>query len=73
MLIKPAREENLEAVLHVERLAFGREGEAELVRELLADPTAHPLISLLASEDHNPIGHILVTSAARNTGGSSPH
>lgn len=64
MLIRPASKEDLEAVLHVERQAFGREGEAELVRELLADPTAHPLISLLALEDETPIGHILMTSAA---------
>jgi predicted N-acetyltransferase YhbS len=64
VLIRPAGEEDIQAVLHVERQAFGREGEAQVVRELLADSTARPLISLLAFEDEKPVGHILLTSAA---------
>lgn len=64
MRIRPATQKDIESVLYVEGQAFGSEKEAELVRELLADPTARPLISLLAFEDENPVGHILMTAAA---------
>lgn len=46
----------------VERTAFAQESEAELVRNLLADPTARPLLSLLAEEEATPVGHILFTA-----------
>ncbi|MBW2257765.1 MAG: N-acetyltransferase [Deltaproteobacteria bacterium] len=61
--IRQAREADLDAVLAVERAAFGTDEEAELVRELLGDPTAHPLISLLAFEGAGAVGHILLTRA----------
>lgn len=64
MLVRLATTDDLEAVLAVERAAFATAGESELVRELLADPTAGPLINLLAFEDERPVGHILVTRAA---------
>ncbi len=49
-------------MLFVERAAFGYDKEAELVREMLADPTAKPLVSLLSSEDGGVVGHILFTT-----------
>jgi putative acetyltransferase len=63
VLIEMASDSDLEAVLSVERQAFGSDEEAELVCELLADPSAQPLLSLLASEDDRPVGHVLFTAA----------
>ncbi len=61
--IRPAQEPDTEALLQVERAAFGTEEEADLVRNLLADPTAQPLLSLLAVESDRAVGHILFTAA----------
>jgi putative acetyltransferase len=49
--------------LLVERMAFGRDDEADLVSRLLDDASAHPLLSLLARDDERPVGHILFTAA----------
>jgi putative acetyltransferase len=59
--IKEADKSDLKAVLYVEKVAFGYEKEAELVNDLLGDPTAKPIISLLAFDDDEPVGHILLT------------
>ncbi|MGZ4520637.1 MAG: GNAT family N-acetyltransferase [Mycobacteriaceae bacterium] len=50
-------------VLLVERAAFGRDEEAELVHALLSDRTAQPCLSLLAREGDRPVGHALFTAA----------
>ena len=50
-------------VLFVESEAFGRDEEARLVKELLADPSAEPVLSLLAFKDNRAVGHILFTRA----------
>ena len=63
MQIREAVETDLNDVLSIERLAFGYEKEAELVRELLHDPSAKPLLSLLAFKKGRAVGHILFTSA----------
>ncbi len=63
MLIREATSKELDSVLTVEREAFGEEDEAELVKNLLNDPSAKPLLSLLAFEGDEPIGHILFTTA----------
>jgi len=60
-IIRPATPDDLEAALAVERAAFGQDEEAELVRMLLADPTAAPTLSLLAWIDDAPVGHVLFT------------
>lgn len=60
--IVEATESDRADVLAVERLAFGQDDEAELVRELLADPSASPLLSLLAREDGEAVGHLLFTA-----------
>jgi len=54
----------LESVLRVEREAFGAPDVAELVADLLVDPTARPLLSLLAWEGEEPVGHVLFTAAS---------
>jgi putative acetyltransferase len=62
--IREARSEDLNDVLEVERLAFGQDEEAELVSELLIDPTAQPIVSLLAFDGKRAVGHILFTSVS---------
>jgi putative acetyltransferase len=54
---------DLEDVLFVERAAFGADDVAELVRELLDDPSARPLLSLLARDAERAVGHIMFTAA----------
>ena len=63
MIIRTALDSELDAVLSVERAAFGSDIEANLVKELLADASAKPLMSLLAFENDQAVGHILFTKA----------
>ncbi|MDJ0647319.1 MAG: N-acetyltransferase [Xenococcaceae cyanobacterium MO_188.B19] len=63
MYIREAKDSKLNQVLYVERLAFGQDEEAELVRELLIDPSAKPILSLLAFKEDVAVGHILFTTA----------
>lgn len=64
----PAAE--MDAMVLVNRLAFDNDEEVvQLVRDLFVDPTALPLLSLLAEDDGRPVGHILF-SAARVVGAS---
>ncbi len=62
MHIREALDSDLNDVLTVERTAFGYDKEAELVREMLEDPSAEPLVSLLAFEDDRAVGHVLFTT-----------
>lgn len=53
-------------MLHVEKQAFGNDKGSEivdLVNGLLNDPSAMPLLSLIAVNDDQAIGHILFTKA----------
>lgn len=61
MHIREASASDLNDVLFIEREAFGHGKEAGLVKELLNDPTAKPVLSLLAFENDRPVGHILFT------------
>ena len=63
LVIRPATKEDCAAVAAVETAAFPTPAEAELVAALLEDPSAQPVVSLLAEADGKPIGHILFTSA----------
>ena len=63
MFIREASDSDLKDVLRVERLAFGHDDEAELVRALLSDPSAKPILSLLAFKGDVAVGHILFTTA----------
>lgn len=64
MHIEEAADSDLQDVLLVERMAFGHDQDvAELVSALLSDPSARPLLSLLAREDGCPVGHVLFTAA----------
>jgi putative acetyltransferase len=63
MFIRETTLSDLDAILAVEYAAFGRDDVVGLTRDLLRDPTAIPMISLLAFEGDRPVGHILFTSA----------
>jgi len=62
MIIRETDESDLEQILFVVREAFNYNKEAQLVKDLLNDPTAKPCLSLLAFVDNQAVGHILFTS-----------
>jgi len=62
MLIREATSEDTAALLHVHKLAFGQDEEAILVEALLSDPSAQPVLSLLAQDNETVVGHVLFTS-----------
>ena len=64
IIIREAVDSDLEAVLQIERAAFGSDEEADLVEDLLGDVSARPLLSLIALMDKEPSGHILFTHAS---------
>jgi predicted N-acetyltransferase YhbS len=64
MKVRPALSRDRAAVLAVETAAFASPAEAELVAALLDDPSAQPVVSLLAETDGEPVGHVLFTRAA---------
>ena len=63
MHIRQTEKSDLEDILSVERTAFGSEEEAKLVSDLLSDSSAEPIVSLLAYQADQPVGHILFTNA----------
>ncbi|MDM8564234.1 N-acetyltransferase [Candidatus Halobeggiatoa sp. HSG11] len=70
MKIRKSTESDLNDVLYVETQAFGKyEGPeiATLVDELLSDPSAMPLLSLIAVINEQTVGHILFTKAYINS------
>lgn len=60
--IREASAGDLDSIVSVERAAFGQEDEADLVRSLLADPTAEPTLSLVADVDGRIAGHVLFSA-----------
>ena len=63
MFIRETRDSDLSDILQIEREAFGQDDEADLVKALLNDTSAKPILSLLAYKENLPVGHILFTSA----------
>jgi putative acetyltransferase len=63
MYIRETNDADVHDILFVEREAFNSDKEADLTRDLLADPTAKPLLSLMAFIENHPAGHILFTKA----------
>lgn len=64
--VRKALESDRDGISDVIVAAFGNvEGNeiTELVAGLLADPSAHPLLSLVAAADDSIVGHILFTHA----------
>lgn len=60
--IRKAQSADLDDALRIERLAFGGDTEARLVADLLDDPSAEPVVSLLAFDGARAVGHILFTA-----------
>lgn len=72
MEIRKAMESDTQDILLVEKAAFGDEEGPEIVKlvnDLLCDQSAMPLISLIAVDKDQTIGHIMFTKA-RLTGAS---
>ena len=67
MRVIESSDADLGAVLAVSRAAFGGEDVPALVRELLIDPSARPLLSLVVSDDGQIIGHALFTAVRVGT------
>ena len=63
MIIRETVGSDLEDVLAVHRAAFGSDEEAALVNDLFTDPSAGPVVSLLAVIQNAAVGHILFTRA----------
>jgi putative acetyltransferase len=63
MDIRETKGADLNDILFVEREAFNSDKEADLAKDMLADPTAKPLLSLMAFIENQPAGHILFTKA----------
>jgi putative acetyltransferase len=63
MHIRETNAADLNAILLVEREAFDSDKEAKLTKDLLADSTAKPILSLMAFVENQPAGHILFTKA----------
>ena len=59
--IVEATDDDLEDILQINRAAFGQDDEAVLVRNLVVDPSAKPLLSLIAKYERRTVGHILYT------------
>lgn len=63
LTIRETTKEDNATIYQVEKQAFGELDEADLTEKLLADKTAEPLLSLLAFEEDQAVGHILFTKA----------
>jgi putative acetyltransferase len=66
LIIRKSSNTDINALLSVQRLAFGDDEGPEiidLVTNLLADPSAKPLLSLIAVDEEAVLGHVLFTRA----------
>jgi predicted N-acetyltransferase YhbS len=61
MLVRKATPQDRAALLRIHQLAFGQNEESVLVENLLADPSAQPVLSLVADQDGTLVGHALFT------------
>ncbi|MEA5420836.1 N-acetyltransferase [Spirulina sp. CCNP1310] len=70
--IRTASPKDQEQIRAIHRDAFGEEGitVSELALALIADPTAQPILSLIAEVKEQAVGHILFTGV--NIGNSEP-
>lgn len=59
--IRPEREEDVEGIFEINRLAFGQEDEAQLIQRLRQSPHFIPELSLVAFKKGHIVGHILLS------------
>lgn len=62
-MIRDATDADLDTICDIHTRAFGSDAEADLVRALVADETAKPLLSLVADQSGALTGHVLFTQA----------
>lgn len=62
--IRETTTDDFNAIMEVERLAFGYDKEAKLVAGLLADDSAGPRVALLAFYKGEAVGHVLFTKVS---------
>ena len=63
MYIREAKDTDLKDILFVEREAFNENDEADLVKDILNDPSAEPILSLVAYVGDQAVGHVLFSKA----------
>lgn len=62
ILVRPETKDDFPNIFEVNRLAFGRDGEAKLVDALRQNPEAYiPELSIVATKNNEIVGHILFT------------
>ena len=61
LIIRPESRSQHSAVRRIHELAFGRPDEARLVASLRESDTFLPKLSLVAQQDKEPVGHVLLT------------
>ena len=61
IIIRESKLNDLDIIMEVEEQAFGYDKEAKLTADLLKDETARPILSLLAFNKNEAIGHVLFT------------
>ena len=69
--IRAARPDELPAIHELLTAAFGADEAPRIIRmvdEALADPSAQPLVSLVAIQDARVVGHVMFTHAEIDTG-----
>lgn len=72
IIIRETAAGDLENVLNVLKRSFGYDKEAKLVKELWNDPTAEPVVSLIALHRNEPAGYILFTRACFEEANEQP-
>jgi putative acetyltransferase len=70
MEIWKTSKKDLGDILSIQRSAFQSNEEAVLVKDLLGDPSAEPVVSLLAFDGGRAVGHVLFTQARLEPGTS---
>jgi putative acetyltransferase len=69
-LIRPERAEDREAIAVVVTAAFGSQREADLVEAIRASPEYIPDLALVAEEDGEIVGHVMVSFTTLDDGAS---
>lgn len=63
MYIRKTSDSDLNNILFVVHKRFGHGKEVGMMKALLVDPSAKPILSLIAFKDHQAVGFILFTKA----------
>ena len=61
MIIRESNDSDYNDIMKVNKEAFNSDLEGKIVSDLFSDPSAEPLLSLIAVKDDETVGHILFT------------